>query len=187
MITHSENLEWASRSLDVLAWAGQLDATGRQYHETMKPLYTLAKSLSSKQPRESLQYPENDHVHFREILGTAPLHDATHRLAQLLYVPPKSELECGKGPSRYRPNLEETATSLDEVGLGVHLYWALEFEADETRTDAEEILRDTTSFSTAWSSSRGHFAGGVHPYGWVTSRSFVDPALTEVNTTNIFV
>jgi hypothetical protein len=183
--THLNNLDLASSSLHVLAWAGQLDATGKQYHAALKPIYTLASSLSMREDEPS-PTPEDDHVHFRETHGTSPMHGATHKLSQMLYVALKPGQENGNTPSSYRPNIDETATSLDEVGLGVHLYWAMEFAADGARLENEDIFRVPSAPTSILPDLRGHFAGGSQPYGWTTSRSFVDPALTEASTTDLF-
>lgn len=104
----------------------------------------------------------------------------------MLYVALKPEQKCGNTPSSYRPNLDETATSLDELGLGVHLYWAMEFEADGAKFKNEDILGAPCAPASVLPDLRGHFAGGSQPYGWATTRSFVDPALTEASTTDLF-
>lgn len=179
---HLNNLELASYSLDVLSWAGQLDVTGKQYHATLKPIYTLASSLSMREGVPT-SMPEDDHVHFREIIGTSAVHDATHKLSQLLYVALKSGQERGKSASSYRPNMAETLTSLDEVGLGVHLYWAMEFEADGTRLENADVFRTSSAPTSIMPTLRGQFAGEGQPYGWTTSRSFIDPTLIEASTT----
>lgn len=179
---HLNNLDLAARSLAVLAWAGRLDATGQQYHATLEPIHTLA-SNSNMQARESSPYLESDHVHFQEIHGTSPLHDAMLRLTQMLYVTLESEQKREDAASSYQPKMEETMTSMDEIGLGVHLYWAMEFAAGGTRLENGEISQNSISVLP---SLRGRFAGGNLPHGWTTSRSFVDPALTGASTTDLF-
>lgn len=185
---HLNNLDLASCSLDVLAWAGQLDSTAKQYHASLKPIYILACSLN-RRVRESSSYPATDHVHFREIHGTSPIHDATHKVSQMLYVALRPEHGRKKTASSYRPNMAETATSLDEVGLGVYLYWAMEFDAEGTSLKNEEIFRPSSfasSLSSVLPSLQGQFAGGNQPCGWTTTKSFDDPVLTEASTTDLF-
>ena len=135
---------------------------------------------------ERASIPEDDHVHFREVNGTSAVHDATRKLTQMLFVELISGQRRGKRISNYQPNLEETATSLDEVGLGVHLYWAMEFDADGARLQNEDMLRTSAESAAVMPDLRGHFAGGNQPHGWTTSRSFVDPTLTEASTTDLF-
>ncbi|XPS91775.1 hypothetical protein M3J09_001184 [Ascochyta lentis] len=97
---HLDNLELASRSLEVLAWTGQLDATAKQYHASLSPIYALATSLSV-QVGESSPNPANEHVHFRVTNGTSPLHDAARKLSQMLYVALKPEQERERTVSVY--------------------------------------------------------------------------------------
>lgn len=185
---HLGNLDLAASSLDVLEWAGKLDGTGKQYHTLLKPIYILACN-SVRQATESSPNPTNDHVHFIELHGASPIHEAAHEILQMLYVALRPEPGVKTKVARYRPSKEETATSVDEVGLGVHLYWAMEFDAESTRLENPENLRNTSSSCSSSSllpSIRGHFAGGKQPCGWTTTKSFDDPSLTGGSTTDLF-
>lgn len=185
LTTHYYNLELASVSLYVLAWAGELDATGKQYHVSLKPTYTLVSSLTAR-PREPSAYTTDNYICFRKTQGAFPLHQATQQLSQMLYVALGPEKERGQMVSSYRPNTEDTATSLDEIGLGVHLYWAMDFEADGAKLENKEISRHFSSSGSVLSPLRGQFAGGNHPHG-CTTRLFVDPILTRTSTTDTFI
>lgn len=186
--TCDESLDLISKSLQVLSWAGQLDPTANHYHATLNPIFDTML-MAAPQSSKARSTFENIHDHFVRFSGKTTLCVAAKTVLQMLYVPWESGQHSPFESPTYRLCLEQTATSLDEVGLGVHLYWALEFAAasrlgatKETRY-SERTIPPTPS--KVFPKQLGYFAGRSRPLGWTLSKSFLDASLIEGSTTNI--
>ncbi|KAF2015138.1 hypothetical protein BU24DRAFT_452012 [Aaosphaeria arxii CBS 175.79] len=124
----SKNLEWVEKSLEVLAWASKLSKRAHQFHDILHPIYELVKgSAVSYHIRRSP--PRHLHYHFAIVEGTSPLQQAAQKLNRLLFIPlvtiSKQTHIQSNVPSDQEPLLPRFA----DAGLGMHLYWALEFAA----------------------------------------------------------
>lgn len=178
-------LELASKSLQVLSWAGELDNTAREYHKLLSPMFDDIRAATAHAGL-TLPYPGNEPYHFVRFPGTSRLHSLAQELSQMLYVPLKDgKQKQVQSRNTYQPPLEQTATSLDEIGLGVHLYWSLEFAAPAYGTICDTESAGSSALQMA-TRQFGRFSGGTLPAGWTTTKAFTNPALTQTNTTNIF-